>query len=153
MKTLLFPFSCICVIFIADSCSPTYHRTSYPPATSGTSSRNTGSNRTSETQTEREYQNLIKTYKPETAEVLTDLLNGSEDSQKTSVTVENKSDCNMVLTISGANYFKKIPIGAHKIGSAMVIKNQNYTLSTTVCTAVYNKTKFVTNSYNITLSN
>jgi len=59
----------------------------------------------------------------------------------------------MVLTISGNNYFKKIPIGTNKIGTAMVPKNQNYNLSGMLCNSVYPKTKFVTTSYNITLSN
>ncbi|WP_267406932.1 MULTISPECIES: DUF6759 domain-containing protein [unclassified Chryseobacterium] len=152
MKKLLFPFSMLYVVLL-NSCSPTYHRTTYSANGNSRPSVNTGSSNTSASQTEREYQTLIKTYKSETADVLTDLLNGSENSQKTSITVENKSNCNMVLTISGNNYFKKIPIGANKIGSAMVMKNQNYTLSGTICNAVYNKTKFVTSSYNITLSN
>ncbi|WP_326981164.1 DUF6759 domain-containing protein [Chryseobacterium sp. MYb264] len=152
MSKFLISLSGICCALLTNSCSPTYHRTPYPTQNSGKVSANTGNTNTSESQTEREYQTLIKTYKSETAEVLTDLLNGSADSPKTSITVENKSDCNMVLTISGNNYFKKIPIGANKIGSAMVMKNQNYTLSGTICNAVYNKTKFVTSSYNITLS-
>lgn len=152
MKKLLLFFSGISVILILNSCSPTYHRTTYP-ANGKQASTMTGSSSTSASQVEREYQTLIKTYKSETAEVLTDLLNGSQDSQKTSITVENKSQCNMVLTISGTNYFKKIPIGANKIGTAMVLKNQNYTLSGMICNAVYNKTKFVTSSYNIALTN
>jgi hypothetical protein len=59
----------------------------------------------------------------------------------------------MVLTISGNNYFKKIPIGANKIGSTMVPKNQNYNISGMVCNSVYQKTKFISSSYNVTLSN
>ncbi|MCW3160331.1 DUF6759 domain-containing protein [Chryseobacterium oryctis] len=134
------------------SCSINYNsnypaRNQYPR----TSTSTTGNN--SMSQTEREYQTLIKTYKSETAEVLTDLLNDSSDSPKTSITVENNSRCNMVLTISGNNYFKKIPIGAGKIGSAMVMKNQNYNLSGMLCNSVYQKTKYITSSYNVTLSN
>lgn len=104
-------------------------------------------------QTEREYQALLKTYKPETAEVLNSLLNDSSNSPTVSISVENKSNCNMVLTISGKNYFKKIPIGANKIGSAMVPKNQNYNVSGMLCNSVYEKTKYVTNSFSIKLSN
>jgi hypothetical protein len=114
---------------------------------------NTGSSTTPAAQVEREYQALVKIYKSETAAVLTDILNGSSDPDKISVTVENKSRCNMVLTISGNNYFKKIPIGTGKMGAVMVPKNQNYNFSGTVCDAVYQKTKFLTNSYNMTLTN
>ncbi|NIF07894.1 competence protein ComL [Chryseobacterium sp. Tr-659] len=104
--------------------------------------------------TEREYNELIKTYKPETAEVLTDLLNSSDPSNpRTSISVENRSSCNMVLTVSGNNFLKKIPIGAGKTGYTMVTKNQNYRLSGNVCNTVYQSTKFITSSYSITLSN
>lgn len=147
-KTLLF-YSIIFTV-ILNSCGTTYYR-STPPATRPRTTIPSNSNN-SAGQVEREYSTLIKTYKPETAEVLTDLLNGS-DGDKTSVTVENKSRCNMVLTISGNNYFKKIPIGTNKIGTAMVPKNQNYNLSGMLCNSVYQKTKFITTSYNITLSN
>lgn len=153
MKNLL-PFSLALTALILDSCGSVNYNTNYPARKpSYPTSNNTGSRNTSASQVEREYQALIKTYKPETAEVLTDLLNDSSDSPKTSITVENNSRCNMVLTISGNNYFKKIPIGANKIGSAMVLKNQNYNLSGMVCNSVYQKTKFITKSYNITLSN
>ncbi|WP_390882218.1 DUF6759 domain-containing protein [Chryseobacterium indoltheticum] len=104
-------------------------------------------------QTEREYQALIKTYKPETTDVLNSLLNDSSNSPNVSVSVENKSNCNMVLTISGNNYFKKIPIAANKTGSAMVPKNQNYNLSGMLCNSVYQKTKYIAGSFSIKLSN
>lgn len=111
------------------------------------------SNSSSGAEIEREYNELLKTYKPETAKVLTDLINGSSDSPETSVSVENKSSCNMVLTISGNNFYRKIPIGAGKIGVAMVPKNQNYKLSGIVCSSVYQSTKYISSSYAITLSN
>lgn len=132
-------------ILILNSCSSNYH--TYPMKKPEISSNNVINN------TEREYHELLKTYKPETAEVLTDLLNGPSGNPKTSITVENNSRCNMVLTISGKNYLKKIPIGAGKIGTAMVLKDQNYNLYGKVCESVYQKTKFITTSYNITLSN
>lgn len=104
-------------------------------------------------QTETEFEQLMKTHKPETAKVLEDLLNGSEGSPNTSISVENKSACNMVLTVSGPNFFKKIPIPSGKIGSTMVPKNQKYNLSGMVCKAVYQNTKFVSTSYSITITN
>ncbi|GAB0156868.1 hypothetical protein CHRYSEOSP005_21350 [Chryseobacterium sp. Alg-005] len=151
MKKLL-PFS-IALITSLMNCGSVNYNTKYPERKPSPPSANTGSKTSSAAQVEREYQTLIKTYKPETAEVLTDLLNDSSDSPKTSIRVENNSRCNMVLTISGNNYFKKIPIGANKIGTAMVLKNQNYNFSGMVCNSVYQKTKFITSSYHITLSN
>jgi hypothetical protein len=107
----------------------------------------------SASQTEQEYNTLLKTYKPETADVLTDLFNDSSSNPKTSITVTNKSRCNMVLTITGKNYSKKIPIATGKIGYAMVLKNQNYNLSGMVCNSSFKKTQFISSSYSITLSN
>ncbi|ANF51072.1 competence protein ComL [Chryseobacterium glaciei] len=150
-KTILF-YSFALTIFL-NSCGTTNYRStpSTPPAKRPRTTIPSNTNN-SAGQVEREYSTLIKTYKPETAKVLTDLLNGS-DGDETSITVENNSRCNMVLTISGNNYFKKIPIGTNKIGTAMVPKNQNYNLSGMLCNSVYQKTKFITTSYNIKLSN
>jgi len=147
-KTLLFYSFALTILL--NSCGTTSYRSTPPVKRPSPAIPPRANNSTS--QVEREYNALIKTYKPETAAVLTDLLNGS-DGNETAITVENNSRCNMVLTISGNNYFKKIPIGANKIGSAMVPKNQNYNLSGMLCNSVYQKTKFMTTSYNIKLSN
>ncbi|MCJ8153638.1 competence protein ComL [Chryseobacterium sp. SSA4.19] len=156
MKTI-FSFSVMIALFL-NSCGstapkkPTYHPVRKPtpviPAVS-----NTGSSTTPAAQTEREYQALVKTYKSETAAVLTDILNGSSDPGKTSVTIENKSRCNIVLTVSGTNYFKKIPIGVNKKAAVMVPKNQNYNFSGMICGVVYQKAKLVTGAYSLALSN
>lgn len=143
MKKLLV-FAGVSLIFA--SCNVNYGgypiRNPYPTNNSGSAAN-----------TAREYEELIKTYKPETAEVLSDLLNNDDPSNpKTSISISNKSSCNMVLTISGNNFFKKIPIGAGKIGYTMVPKNQNYRLSGMVCNSSYQSTKFVTTSYSISLS-
>jgi len=140
----------ICISFLLISCSTNYNpgHTSVPK-----SIRPNTASTPSISQTEQEYNTLIKTYKPETADVLTDLLNDNSNSSKASITVTNKSRCNMVLTIAGKNYSKKIPIGAGKIGYTMVAKNQNYNLSGMVCNSVYKKTQFISSSYSITLSN
>ncbi|UKB83557.1 competence protein ComL [Chryseobacterium sp. MEBOG06] len=135
------------ISYVLISCNANYGsypvRNRYPVYNSG-----------SPANTEREYSELIKTYKPETAEVLTDLFNSDDPSNsKTSVSVTNKSPCNMVLTISGNNFFKKIPIGAGKIGYTMVPKNQNYRLSGMLCNSTYQSTKYITSSYSISLSN
>jgi hypothetical protein len=148
MKKLLV-FSGISIILV--SCEANYAnypiRTSYP-SNSGNSTGNTAMN------TEREYNELIKTYKPETADVLTDLLNeDSPTNPRTSISVENKSPCNMVLTVSGNGFFKKIPIASGKVGYTMVLKNQNYRLSGMLCNSSYQSTKFVTTSHAIKISN
>ena len=136
------------ISMILTSCSVNYGgypiRNPYPTNIGGGSAANT----------EREYNELMKTYKPETAEVLSDLLNNDDPGNpKTSISVENKSPCNMVLTVSGIGFFKKIPIGAGKIGYTMVTKNQNYSLSGMVCNSRYQSNKFITTSYSITLRN
>jgi hypothetical protein len=80
------------------------------------------------------------------------LLNGeSTEETKTALTVENTSSCNMVLTVSGNNYFKRIPIGKGKIGSVMIPKNQTYTLSGMVCKSSYQTSKFISGSYSVKL--
>ncbi|MBL1219245.1 competence protein ComL [Chryseobacterium sp. L7] len=142
----LFVFSGISLILI--SCNANYGsypvRTTYPASGSGNTAMST----------EREYSELIKTYKPETAEVLTDLLNSdSPDNPRTSISVENKSPCNMVLTVSGNGFFKKIPIASGKVGYTMVQKNQNYRLSGMLCNSSYQSTKFISTSYAIKISN
>jgi hypothetical protein len=131
-------FSCSVILFILNSCTPGYNN--YPAT-------NSSSN------IEREYLELLKTYKSETAEVLTYLLNGeSPEESKTALTVENTSSCNMVLTVSGNNYFKRIPIGKGKIGSVMIPKNQTYQLSGMVCQSSYQASKFISDSYSVKLS-
>ncbi|WP_419869653.1 DUF6759 domain-containing protein [Chryseobacterium sp. CT-SW4] len=134
------------------SCNLNYN-TRYPVRRTFPTISGTGSSNTSAASVEREYNELLKTYKPETTEVLNDLLNNSTDDPRTSINIENKSSCNMVLTISGNNFFRKIPIGAGKMGYAMVPRNQNYKLSGTVCRSNYQSTKFISNSTSITLSN
>ena len=153
MKTFLL-ISLFITLFL-NSCGSNNHTVKQPvrKPQPHVSSSNTGTKISPAAQTEREYQALIKTYKPETTDVLNSLLNDSSNSPNVSVSVENKSNCNMVLTISGNNYFKKIPIAANKTGSAMVPKNQNYNLSGMLCNSVYQKTKYVAGSFSIKLSN
>lgn len=136
MRKLLIGF----VIFLVlNSCGSIYNNS---PATSSPSN------------TEREYNEVLKTYKSETAEVLTYLLNEtSPNNPKTALTVENNSRCNMVLTVSSNNYYKKIPIATGKIGSVMILKNQTYKLSGMVCQSVYQTSTFISSAYSIKLSN
>lgn len=148
-------FLILFMVVLLNNCEATHHKTVSTPVKKrpAPAISNTGTRTTPANQTEIEYQALSKTYKSETAAVLTDILNGSADQDKASITVENKSRCNMVLTISGNNYFKKVPIAAGKIGAVMVPKNQNYNLSGMVCNAVYQKTKFVSGPHRTAVSN
>ena len=101
-----------------------------------------------------EYEQLLKTYKSETAEVLTDLLNTpSPTDTKTSLLIENKSRCNMVMIVSGNNYYNKIPIAAGKMAGVMVPKKQNYKLSTKICGTNYQTTKYISESISLKLGN
>ncbi|MGO4707989.1 DUF6759 domain-containing protein [Chryseobacterium sp. 2TAF14] len=150
-KTILL---CVFTVLFINSCGTTTHSSTRKPVKkSFPAASNIGTKISPAAQTEREYQALLKIYKPETAEVLNSLLNSSSNSTTVSISVENKSNCNMVLTISGKNYFKKIPIGANKTGSVMIPKNQNYNLSGMLCNSFYEKIKYVSNSLNIKLSN
>lgn len=134
---------CIAISVLLSSCE-TYPTPIYTPRSNYPSTA---------INTEDSYENLIKIYKSETAEVLTFLLNNEEsNSTKTAITVENTSPCNMVLTISGNNYYKKIPIASGKMGSAMIPKNQNYRLSGKVCNSSYQTSKYITKITSIKLS-
>lgn len=135
------------LLLLNTGCSVNY--SNYPTRTTPSSgSASTAFN------TEREYAELSRTYKPETTEVLNDLLNGdSASNPKTSISVENRSRCNMVLTVSGNGFFKKIPIASGKVGYTMVPKNQNYKLSGMLCNSSYQSTKFISTSYAVKLSN
>ncbi|MBW7675727.1 DUF6759 domain-containing protein [Chryseobacterium chendengshani] len=151
IKTL--SISTLIILFLTN-CGGTIQQTKQPAKKPAAPVISTIGTKTSPAaQTEIEYQTLIKTYKSETADVLNDLLNGSSQNSRTSIIVENQSACNTVLTISGNNYFKKIPIGAKKTASVMAPKNQNYNFSGMICNSVYQKTKFVTSSYSVKLSN
>lgn len=126
------------IFMVLNSCGSTYNN--YPVTNSPSNS-------------ERDYSEVLKTYKSETAEVLTYLLNEtSPNDPKTALTVENTSRCNMVLTVSSNNYYKKIPIGAGKIGFVMIPKNQAYKLSGMICQSVYQTSKYITSAYSVKLS-
>ncbi|QCX53354.1 DUF6759 domain-containing protein [Elizabethkingia sp. JS20170427COW] len=104
---------------------------SYPSASSFPSTRYPSSN------SNQKYDELVKTYKPDTEEVLNDLLGSSSaDNPRTSLVVKNNSRCNIVLTISTVNFVKKVPIAAGETGYSILNKN-NYNLSAMVCGRVF----------------
>lgn len=100
---------------------------------------------------EREYQDLVKVYKSDRVDVLNDLLGGDNNTKQTSIVVNNNSSCNMVLTITSKNMVKKVPIEAGKAGFSMVDRNQQYTLTGYACNASFNHSKYVTESYIISI--
>jgi hypothetical protein len=145
MKTSL---GIIFLSFLILSCEPTYHAnrgnsTSSQPRTSVPEPK------TSEVSDS--YESLIKTYKPETAEVLSDLLNGTSDSPRTSIIIDNKSNCNLVVTVKGGNILKKIPATKGKLSYIMIEKNQNYTISGNLCGKNFKQSARIYDSYTITL--
>lgn len=79
------------VLFV-NSCKTTNHSTVKQPVRKPRPTvTNTGTSISPAAQTEREYQALIKTYKPETTAVLNSLLNDSSKSTEVAISVENKS--------------------------------------------------------------
>ncbi len=130
-------------IFLLQSCEPTYHAT-----------RNEGSQSTISSNQSINYDNydeLIKAYKPETAEVLTDLLNDSSSSPRTSIVIDNQTNCNFVVTVKSGNLLKKIPATKGKLSYVMVDKNQNYTITGNICGRNFKQSERVVDSYKITL--
>lgn len=97
------------------------------------------------------YDDLLKTYKPETEEVLSDLLSGTSDSRRTSLIIDNKTNCNLVVIVKGGNIFKKIPATKAKLSYVMIEKNQNYTISGNLCGKNFKQSARIYDSYTITL--
>ncbi|MGI9652755.1 hypothetical protein [Chryseobacterium sp. RLHN22] len=79
------------ILLLLNSCGNTNYGTRQPSKNTYPKTSNQGTKVNSTSTTEQEYQALLKTYKPETADVLNDLLNSSSDQLKTSISVENKS--------------------------------------------------------------
>ncbi len=109
-------------------------------------------NSTNTVQVEKEYQELAKNYDQNTAGIVDELINGNPNSTTASVLVENTSPCNLVLSIAGNNYFKKIPIGAGQTRGALVNKG-TYRLSASVCGSGYNSVKNIQETISIKLRN
>lgn len=125
-------------ILVMSSCESYPTPMSFPTYPTKTNTTNTATKEVS-------YDELVKTYVSEKAEVLNYLLNSeSPTDPKTAITVENTSPCNIVITISGNNVLKKIPIASGKTGSALVLKNQNYQLSGKICNSNFKSNQYIT---------
>lgn len=136
MGIFKFLFFSTLVIF-AVSCSPT---TALPSATP------------SADETEREFNELMKTYKPPTEEALNDLLGSSGDHSKTTIMFRNGSSCNMVLAVYALGFEEKIPIPAGGMRYS-VLRKGTYQLSGRVCQSIYRSTKTFTQSVTLTFKN
>lgn len=115
-------------------------------------SNSTADPNTASPETISEYNELIKTYKQDTQQLLSVLLNDDTNSSKTAITVENASPCNMVLTIKSAGFLTKIPIKAGETKGA-VLNKDTYRLTAQVCRANYDEIKYITSAYTIKLKN
>lgn len=134
-------------LFAFLSCEPVHHvqrGNSKPTVTSKP-------NKPSHTSSEDSYEELIKTYEPETADVLNDLLNSDYDSKRTSLIIDNRTNCNFVINIKGGGLNKKIPITKGKLGHVMVNRNSQYSITGNVCGKNYKSSKYISDSYTIIL--
>lgn len=82
---------------------------------------------------------------------LNHILNGSEDSNEALLAIENKSDCAIVVKVSGK---KQYTLSVPKKGRAsMLVQKGNYTLSTSLCGAKYSSVKKIHENISVTLNN
>lgn len=106
----------------------------------------------SSAQAEREYQAVAANYQEDSASVLSELLSDDAASSNAAIVIENASACNIVITVSGNGYYKKVPIAAGKI-RGVVVKKGVYRLSGQVCNARYDQVKNADTSVTIKLRN
>lgn len=86
-----------------------------------------------------------------TTELLNHLLGSSKHSKKAYLKVQNASKCPIVFNIKGRkNYTLKI--SSKKEGHILIMKGM-YTLSSTICNAVFKKRKKITSDMTMKLSN
>lgn len=101
---------------------------------------------------EREYQMVSQNYKEDPASVLSELINDDAASPNAAILIENVSVCNIVITVSGDGYYKKVPIAAGKL-RGVVVKKGYYRLSGQVCGAIYDQVKDATTSITMKIRN
>ncbi len=89
--------------------------------------------------------------KQRTADILTYLLNTDDPKDpKAGFVVYNKSNCNMILRISGDNYHYDLPIFKNE-NNFVILKKGNYTLQSNICTKKYYTQKNIDKTYIINL--
>lgn len=106
----------------------------------------------SASEAEKEYQMISKNYQEDPASVLTELLNDDESSPNAAIVIENGSACNIVITVSGKDYYKKVPIAVGKL-RGILVKKGIYRLTGQVCNARYDQEKNANTSISLRISN
>ena len=84
-----------------------------------------------------------------TAKLLSQLFDNDTNSDDAILLAENYSDCNMIMRISGKNYYN-LAIPRHGENS-IVIKKGEYLLTSNLCDAKYSSVKFIEKNMMITL--
>ncbi|MBU4537137.1 MAG: hypothetical protein L6264_00200 [Weeksellaceae bacterium] len=85
-----------------------------------------------------------------TADLLNHLFNTDPSSKTAYVQIVNKSKCNLIVKISGRNYYN-LDVPANNQNFILVDKG-NYTLTTSVCDAKYSSVKNISKDVVVTLN-
>lgn len=106
---------------------------------------------------EAEFKMLMNTspeeHKRKTVHILNKLFDNDPSSDETIVLVNNKSDCNIIVRIEGANNLTyRLPV-ATKSENSMVVKKGEYIFSSLVCGAQYASQKTLDKSIMVALDN
>jgi hypothetical protein len=85
-----------------------------------------------------------------TAAVLTNLFDNNPNKKESVVQFVNKSKCNLLIKISGKKFYNlTVPANGQNY---ILVEKGNYTVSTSICDAMYNQNKAITKDIIITLN-
>lgn len=85
------------------------------------------------------------------AEAATQFLNDDSENANAAVLFRNQSQCNTIISVSGANYYKKLPVPKGGI-NYLILKKGSYHFSSTLCRAQYCSSKILSESIEISIS-
>lgn len=85
------------------------------------------------------------------AEAATQFLNDDLENANAAVLFRNQSQCNTIISVSGANYYKKLPVPKGGI-NYLILKKGSYHFSSTLCRAQYRSSKILSESIEISIS-
>lgn len=92
-------------------------------------------------------------HQQKTVKILNALFDNDPNSRETTVLVENKSDCDIIVRMEGANNLKyRLPV-ASKTQNTIVIQKGDYLFSSIVCGAQYASQKTVGKAIMVALGN
>lgn len=127
-------------------CEPTYYVTRGNAPTSGNSSSNSGAS---------EFEILMKKdatdRQTRSAEAINQFLNDSPSDPKSAILFNNKTNCNIIIRISGKGKSYNLPVEKLKI-NYIVLDKGSYSFKANLCNSRYNVNKNVTESFEINLS-